>query len=67
MSTSTSNSDPFVTVQIDGNIKGLSQMAPSGYGISREDTVNSGAYTNALNKYNQISNSGKFGLACDVY
>tara|TARA_Y100001938_G_C8084476_1_gene431106 strand:+ start:318 stop:1928 length:1611 start_codon:yes stop_codon:yes gene_type:complete len=67
MSTSTSNSDPFVTVQIDGNIKGLSQMSPSGYGISREDTVNSGAYTSALNKYNQISNSGKFGLSSDVY
>jgi len=56
--------NPFVNVNIDGNIKGLSQISPSGYGA-----VPSGvsAYTNALNKYQIISNSGQFGMVCDLY
>lgn len=66
MSTSTSNTDPFITVQIDGNIKGLSKISPNNYGDKNLISV-SGAYTNALNKYNQISNNGKFGLSSDVY
>lgn len=69
MSTSTSSTDPFVTVQIDGNIKGLRNISPvygSGLGDPAFNAV-SGAYANALSKYNQISNSGKFGLTSDVY
>ena len=69
MSTSTSNTDPFVTVQIDGSIKGLSSVNPSmTSGIGNPEIVaKSGAYTNAINKYNTISNSGQFGLTSDVY
>lgn len=66
MTTSTSNSDPFVSVNIDGNIKGLRSISPSGFGDPATSAA-SGAYANALRKYNQISNSGKFGLTSDVY
>lgn len=69
MSVSTSNSDPFVNVQIDGSIKGLRTFSPvygSGAGDPLYNAV-SGAYANALKKYNQISNSGRFGLISDVY
>lgn len=68
MTTSTSNTDPFISVSIDGNIKGLNQLTPSGMAQGNPEFVaRSGAYTNALNKYNQISNSGRFGLTSDVY
>lgn len=66
MSTSTSNSDPFVTVQIDGNIKGLRSINPDDLGDPAVNAI-SGAYANALKKYNQISNSGRFGLISDIY
>jgi hypothetical protein len=66
LSTSTSNTDPFITVQIDGNIKGLRNFSPSGFGNTDIASV-SGAYFNALQKYNQISNSGRFGLTSDIY
>lgn len=66
MSVSTSNTDPFVNVQIDGNIKGLRSFSPSGFGNPSVMTGN-GAYDNALKKYNQISNSGRFGLTSDAY
>lgn len=66
MSTSTSNSDPFITVQIDGNIKGLRSINPDNFGDPSLIAA-SGAYANALKKYNQISNSGRFGLTSDVY
>lgn len=69
MSVSTSNSDPFVTVQIDGNIKGLRSIPMSGfYGPNAaKDVAQSGAWANALAKYNLVSNSGKFGLTSDIY
>ena len=66
MSTSTSTSDPFITVSIDGTIKGLSSIPPDKLGDPVLTAV-SGAYANALNKYNGISNSGKFGLTSDIY
>jgi hypothetical protein len=66
MSTSTSTSDPFVTVSIDGTIKGLSNIPPDKLGDPALTAI-SGAYANALNKYNGISNSGQFGLTSDIY
>jgi hypothetical protein len=69
LSTSTSNSDPFITVQIDGAIKGLRNFSPvygSGLGSANFNAV-SGAYANALSKYNEISNSGRFGLISPIY
>lgn len=66
MSISSSNTDPFVSVSIDGVVKGLNEINPSGYGSSTS-IADSGAYKNALLKYNQISNSGRFGLSSDLY
>jgi hypothetical protein len=66
LNVSTSNTDPFVNVNIDGNIKGLSQLTPSGYGGN--DTAKlPNAYDNALIKYHEISNAGQFGVGCDAY
>ena len=66
MTTATSNTDPFVSVNIDGNIKGLRNISPSDFGDPSLNAAN-GAYANALKKYNQISNSGQFGLTSDAY
>jgi hypothetical protein len=66
MSTSTSNSAPFISVSIDGTIKGLSSIRPEQYGDPQITAV-SGAYANALSKYNQVSNSGQFGITSDIY
>ena len=66
MTTATSTSDPFVTVSIDGAIKGLSNIPPDKLGDPVLTAI-SGAYANALNKYNGISNSGQFGLKSDIY
>ena len=67
---STSNSDPFINVNIDGNIKGLTTMSPSGelYGGLQPSGI-SGVkpYTNALKKYHDITNSGLFGISSDIY
>lgn len=65
MSTSTSTADAFVTVKIDGTIKGLSNIPPDeldGAGDSDEN-----AYNKALDKYKTISNNGSFGLSSDIY
>ena len=66
LSTSTSNTDPFVSINIDGNIKGLSQLTPSGFG-GLDTREHQNAYDNALIKYNEISNNGQFGIGSDAY
>jgi hypothetical protein len=66
ITTSTSNSDAFINVSIDGAIKGMSRISSDKYG-DPELTAISGAYANALNKYNAISNSGSFGLTSDIF
>lgn len=65
LSTNTSLDSPYVNVSINGNIKGLSQLSPSGFGGN--DASGTTAYQNALAKYNQSSNSGQFGYTCDFY
>ena len=75
LSISSSTDAPFVSVSIDGNIKGLTEYSPSGFGGNDSNTSGgsdpatppSGAYDNALGKYNLISNSGLFGIGSDVY
>ena len=81
LSISSSTDNPFVSVSIDGNIKGLSEYSPSGFGgddLSKAyghpvnggrdpATPPSGAYDNALGKYHEISNTGQFGLTSKVY
>jgi len=66
---STSNSDPFVNVNIDGSIKGLTTMSPSGelYGGTQPSGDTLKPYDNALKKYNQITNDGFFGVSSDIY
>jgi len=66
MTTSTSNSDPFVNVNIDGTITGMSELSPSGLGVFSTMST-SGAYKNALSKYNGVSNNGAFGISSDIY
>mgnify|MGYP005817946527 FL=1 len=61
-STSSSTTEPFIGVSIDGTIKGLSQITPSGFGSSGIS-----AYDNALTKYNDITNDGQFGLTSDAF
>jgi len=75
LSISSSTDNPFVSVSIDGNIKGLAEFSPSGFGGSDPNTLGgrnpatapSGAYDNALGKYHKISNNGQFGLSSDAY
>jgi hypothetical protein len=81
LSISSSTDSPFISVSIDGNIKGLSEYSPSGFGGNDldktygrgvnggrdPDTPPSGAYANALGKYHEISNNGQFGLTSDAY
>jgi len=56
--------NPFTKVSIDGNIKGLSPLEASGYFASELIET---PYDHAYSKYLQISNSGQFGVGCDVY
>ena len=75
MSTSTSNTDPFINVNIDGNIKGLNNLPPfygkgaHPSGSQGDPKLNSisGAFVHAMDKYNLLTNSGQFGLTSDLY
>ena len=62
MSVSAGVDSAYVNVSIDGNIKGLSSISPSGFG-----SISGTAYNNAIAKYYNISNSGAFGVGCDIY
>jgi len=64
MSISNNVDNPYVGVSINGNIKGLTQIPPSGF--TSDNTARS-AYDNALSKYNVVSNSGQFGVGSDIY
>lgn len=68
MNVSTSTQDPFITVSIDGNVKGLEDIPPSGFGGNADITENmTSAYDNAITKYHEISNNGQFGISSDIY
>lgn len=64
MSISSSIDSAFVGVTIDGNIKGLTSISPSGFGSNE---IGNRAIDNAYSRYYKISNSGQFGLNSDVY
>ncbi len=72
-SINSSLSTPFVSVSIDGSVRGLTEYTPSGYHIQERNDSNSKNYgvrtgfENAQLKYNEISNSGKYGFISDVY
>ena len=67
---STSNSDPFVNVSINGNIKGLSSIPPSGKLYGGSGVSNYGGvkpHDNAIKKYNSVTNNGLFGVSSDIF
>lgn len=72
-SINSSLSTPFVSVSIDGSVRGLSEYTPSGYHVQERNDSNSNNYgvrtgfENAQLKYNEISNSGKYGFISDIY
>lgn len=61
--------DPLTTISINGTIKGLSSMPPSGYiyGGDYRSQVHLTPYQNAINKYHTITNQGTFGISSDIY
>jgi len=63
MNISSSIDSAFVSVSIDGNIKGLTSIPPSGFTVGASGS----AFENALKKYHKVSNSGYFGLTSDIY
>jgi hypothetical protein len=69
MSMSSDLSNPFISVTIDGSIKGLSECAPSGeeYGGNTPTLPGTTAYDNALSKYQEVTKSGQFGLTSAIY
>lgn len=74
ISTTASLDNPYVSVSIDGTIKGLSSISARGYGgygdRNLPNTENNGkltGYENALIKYNLLTNNGQFGLTSDIY
>ena len=69
MNISSDINSPFVTVSIDGSVKGLSEIDPSGakFGGTHGYLSASGAYDHAIQKYMSVSNSGKFGVGSDIY
>ena len=62
-SVSSDTSSAFVSVNVDGTIKGLSQISPSGHGSEDKPS----AFDNAMSKFIAVSNSGQFGLISDIY
>ena len=70
MDVASSTTEAFINVGINGNIKGLTTIPPSGkfYGGTGE-SLPSGLrpYDNAIKKYNDITNNGLFGLSSDIF
>lgn len=72
-SINSSLNSPFVSVSIDGSVRGLSEYTPSGYHVQERNDPNSDKYgvrtgfENAQLKYNEISNSGKYGFISDIF
>jgi hypothetical protein len=70
MSISQSSDNPFVNVSIDGSIKGLSELTSSAasFGGNQGVDVGSGtAYSNAISKFHEVSNSGKYGITSNIF
>ena len=71
MSLTNSLDTPFIDISINGTIKGLTSKKQKDY--SGEDTSgghvlsDGGRFKRAIGKYYEISNSGLFGVGCDVY
>jgi len=66
-------STPYVSVSIDGTVKGLHEYTPKGFHTQERDNPDSEnygvktAFENAQTKYHEVSNGGKYGFASDIY
>ena len=62
---------PFVSVTLNGDIKGITSIPASGKFYGGEDgAVVAGEehpYRNALSKYHKVSNKGEFGFSSDIF
>ena len=75
LSISSNTGNPFTKVSINGNIKGLSPLAPNateygGKNNEGRDGVGSylaTAYESALSHYNSVTSNGQFGVGSLVY
>lgn len=69
LSLSTSEGDPTHKVSIEGTIRGLTSIPGSGviFGGNMPMGNENTSYENAINKYRQITNFGRFGLAAHTY
>jgi hypothetical protein len=67
MNISSSLDGPFISVSIQGTIKGLSTLPVDSVLYGGTATGGVTAYTNAVNKYREISNNASFGLTCPLY
>lgn len=63
ISINSSTDNPYISVSIDGNIKGLSSTPASGYNNAGSNIP----YDEALRKYYEITNSGQFGINSHAY
>ena len=63
-SISSSTDGAFVSVSVDGSIKGVSSTPASGYGGSATLVT---PYSKARTKYLAISNNGNFGVGSQIY
>lgn len=67
-SVSINTNSPFINVSLQGEIKGLNSSPSSGTIFGGNFPVSpSSTYENALSKYYEVSNSGKFGVGCDLF
>jgi hypothetical protein len=78
LSISNSIDAPFIDVSINGTIKGLTTKNQSDYDKEKNNLTGetpkeetqiegSGRLRTALNKYYEISNTGNFGIGCDIF
>jgi hypothetical protein len=67
-SVSVSTDSPFINVSMRGEIRGLNSAPANADIFGGNFAVSpSSTYENALSKYYQVSNSGKFGVGCDIF
>lgn len=67
-SISSSNDNPYVSVTLNGTIKGVSSISASGEYYGGKETSNlANPYDNALKKYYTVSNNGSFGINSSLY
>jgi hypothetical protein len=67
MNVTSSLDAPLISVSMQGTIKGLSSIPPSGSLYGGTGPSGTSPYQNALAKYREISNNGQYGLTSSLY